>query len=100
MGYTPGHGPLKQIQNQSFIALTSGLRFRFWGKQSLYANLYWASPQYDDAEATALSGRNSTWISAGSTARRVGGIGGSSLTEDLYPSGPGIDLIMRVGTSW
>lgn len=101
LGYTPRHGPLKQIQNQSFIALTSGLRYRFWGKQSLYANLYWASPQYDDvAEATALE-REELDLDFGWIYRTSGGrdwrIG---LTEDLYPSGPGIDLVMRVGTSW
>jgi uncharacterized protein DUF3187 len=100
LGYTPTHGPLKQIQDQSFIALTSGLRYRFWGKSSLYANFYWTSPQYDDAEATALE-REELDLDFGWIYRTSGGrdwrIG---LTEDLYPSGPGIDLIMRVGTSW
>jgi hypothetical protein len=100
LGFTPRHGPLKPLQNQTFLALSSGLRYRFTGRQSLYTNLYWASPEYDDAGAVALEKSEFEidfgWILRTKTGHewRIG------LTEDLYPSGPGIDLIMRVGTSW
>ena len=66
-----------------------GSRWRFWGRQSLYANLFYHSPYYHDTTLPALDRRDLSldfgWILATRSGRewRIG------LTEDLEPSGPG-----------
>jgi hypothetical protein len=96
-GYTPPHGPLAGWQRELFLAGSSGLRWRFWGRQSLYGNLLLHSPYYHDTALPALDGRDFSfdfgWILAGSGGRelRVG------MTEDLEPGGPAVDLVFRVG---
>src|SRR5215213_982124 len=37
LGYTPAHGDLLEEQRRVFLAVTSGLRLRVWGHQSLFA---------------------------------------------------------------
>jgi hypothetical protein len=96
-GYTPSHGPLAGWQRELFLAGSSGLRWRFWGRQSLYGNLFLHSPYYHDTALPALDRRDFAfdfgWILAGTRGRelRVG------MTEDLEPGGPAIDLMVRVG---
>ena len=96
-GYTPSHGPLSPWQRELFIAGSSGLRWRFWGRQSLYGNLVVHSPYYHDTTIPALDRRDLAfdfgWILAGAGGRelRVG------MTEDLEPGGPAVDLVFRVG---
>jgi hypothetical protein len=96
-GYTPSHGPLAGWQRELFLAGSSGLRWRFWGRQSLYGNFLLHSPYYHDTALPALDGRDFSfdfgWILAGKTGRelRVG------MTEDMEPGGPAVDLMFRVG---
>jgi hypothetical protein len=96
-GYTPSHGPLAGWQRELFLAGSSGLRWRFWGHQSLYGNLLLHSPYYHDTALPALDGRDFSfdfgWILAGIGGRelRVG------VAEDLEPGGPAVDLVLRVG---
>jgi hypothetical protein len=96
-GYTPSHGPLAGWQRELFLAGSSGLRWRFWGRQSLYGNLFLHSPYYHDTALPALDGRDFSfdfgWILAGKSGRelRVG------MTEDIEPGGPAVDLVFRVG---
>ena len=96
-GYTPSHGPLAGWQRELFLAGSSGLRWRFWGRQSLYGNLFLHSPYYHDTDLLALDRRDFAfdfgWILGGSGGRelRVG------MTEDLEPGGPAVDLVFRVG---
>ena len=98
-GYTPSHGPLAASQRELFLAASSGLRWRFWGQQSLYGNLFLHSPYYRDTRLPSLDRRDLAldfgWILAGTGGKelRVG------MTEDLEPSGPAIDLVVRVGAS-
>ena len=56
-GYTPSHGPLAEWQRELFLAGSSGLRWRFWGRQSLYGNLFLHSPYYHDTALPALDRR-------------------------------------------
>jgi hypothetical protein len=96
-GYTPSHGSLAGWQRELFLAGSSGLRWRFWGRQSLYGNLLLHSPYYHDTGLPALDRRDLSfdfgWILAGKGGRelRVG------MAEDLEPGGPAIDLVFRVG---
>jgi hypothetical protein len=97
VGFTPSHGRLAEGQREVFLAATSGLRFRVWGRQSLYGNLFYHSPYYHGTTLPALDRRELSldfgWIlqTHGGGEWRVG------LTEDLEPGGPGVDLVFRLG---
>ncbi len=97
LGYAPGHGDLEKYQHTTFVSASSGLRWRFWGRQSLYGNLFLHTPYYHDTTIRALDRRDLAfdfgWILATKSGRewRLG------LTEDLEPGGPGIDLVFRLG---
>lgn len=96
-GYTPSHGSLAGWQRELFLAGSSGLRWRFWGRHALYGNVFLHSPYYHDTGLPSLDRRDLAldfgWILAGSGGRelRVG------MTEDLEPGGPAIDLVLRIG---
>ena len=101
VGVTPAHGRLADRQNTAMLAVSSGLRQRIWGSQSLFGNLFYHSPYYHDTTLPALDRRELSldfgWIlqtRAGGGEWRVG------LTEDLEPGGPGVDLIFRVGRTF
>jgi Protein of unknown function (DUF3187) len=95
-GYTPATGWLRSLQRELFGAANAGLRWRFWGRQSLYGNLFLHTPYYHDTGATALDQRDLSldfgWILAGDDGRelRIG------MTEDLEPKGPAVDLVFRM----
>ena len=80
-----------------FAAASAGLRWRFWGRQALYGNLFAHTPYYHDTGASALDQRDLSfdfgWILAGDHGRelRIG------MTEDLEPKGPAVDLVIRLG---
>jgi hypothetical protein len=96
-GYTPTRGPLAEVQRDLFVAGSSGLRWRVWGNQSLYGNLFLHSPYYRDTGVPALDRRDFSfdfgWILTGNDGRelRIG------MAEDLEPGGPAVDLVFRVG---
>jgi hypothetical protein len=97
LGFTPRQGELEPVQNQLFVLATSGFRWRTFGGFWSFANLYLHSPYYHDAEAKQLDGTDLTidfgWMIRGKSGRefRFG------MTEDLMPSGPGIDATFRLG---
>jgi len=99
-GWTPTKGELAPYQKQVFVSATSGLRFRFWGRSSLFANVFYHSPYYRDTTLPALDRRDLEldfgWLLATKSGRewRIG------MTEDLEPSGPAIDVIFRLGASF
>ena len=100
LGYAAPHGVLERWQRAWMVAGSSGLRMKIWGRQSLFANLFYHAPYYEDTRLPALDrrelsldfgwifdrGRGSEW--------RVG------MTEDLEPGGPAIDLVFRLGASF
>ncbi len=96
-GVTPVHGVLEDVQRTFLVAASSGLRFRFWGRQSVYANLFYHSPYYEGTGLPSLDRRDLSldfgWILAAKGGRewRLG------LTEDLEPGGPAVDLVFRLG---
>jgi hypothetical protein len=100
LGFTPTHGELADYQRQLFLSATSGLRFRFWGRQSLFANLFYHSPYYHDVTLHALD-RHELSLDFGWLLRTKSGrewkIG---MTEDPQPSGPAIDLVFRFGATF
>jgi uncharacterized protein DUF3187 len=100
LGFTPSHGALPRGQRELFLVATSGLRHRIWGRQSLFANLFYHSPYYQNTTLPALDRKDLSldfgWIlqTRGGDEWRVG------LTEDLEPGGPGVDLVLRVGRTF
>lgn len=100
LGFTPTHGPLSDLQRTTFLALSSGLRYRLWGSQALFGNLFYHSPYYDGTSLPALDRRELSldfgWILETS----AGGEWRVGLTEDLEPGGPGVDLMLRLGRTF
>lgn len=98
LGYTPTHGDLTDYQRTTLVSGSSGLRWRFWGRQSLYANLLYHSPYYHDTTIPPLDRRELSldfgWILAtrGGREWRIG------MTEDMEPNGPAVDIVFRLGT--
>lgn len=97
LGFTPKHGSMADLQRTTMMAVSSGLRYRVWGSQSIFANLFYHSPYYRSTTLPALDRRELSldfgWIieTGGGGEWRIG------LTEDLEPGGPGVDLVLRVG---
>jgi hypothetical protein len=97
LGLTPAHGSLSENQREAFVALTSGLRFRVWKQQAVYANLFYHSPYYHDTSLPALDRRELSLDFGWILQTGQGGEWRLGLTEDLEPGGPGVDLIFRLG---
>lgn len=99
-GYTPAHGALSASQREMLVAASSGLRFRFWGRQSLYGNLFFHSPYYDGTSLPSLDRRELSFDFGWVLATREGTEWRIGMTEDLEPSGPAIDLVFRLGAAF
>jgi hypothetical protein len=100
LGFTPSHGRLPEAQRQVFLAATSGLRLHMWGRQSVYANLFYHSPYYHDTTLPALDRRELSLDFGWILQSRQGSEWRLGMTEDLEPGGPGVDLIFRLGRSF
>lgn len=100
VGFTPAHGRLRQSQREGFAAITSGLRARVLGRQSLFANLFYHSPYYHDTRLPALD-RPELSLDFGWILRTRRGMEWRvGMTEDLKPGGPAVDLVFRFGASF
>jgi hypothetical protein len=97
VGYTPTHGDLADYKRTTFVSGSSGLRWRFWGRQSLYGNLFYHSPYYHDTTIPPLDRRELSFDFGWMLATRKGREWRIGLTEDPEPSGPAVDLVFRLG---
>ena len=100
VGLTPTQGPLTDMQRTAFVGLSSGLRQRVWGSQSLYANLFYHSPYYHGTSLPALDRRELSLDFGWLVTTKSGAEWRMGLTEDLEPGGPGIDLMVRAGRTF
>jgi Protein of unknown function (DUF3187) len=100
IGLTPAHGPMDDFQRTTFLAVSSGLRYRIWGDQFLYANLFFHSPYYHQTSFPALDRRELSLDFGWILKTRSGSEWRMGLTEDLEPGGPGVDLVFRVGRTF
>jgi hypothetical protein len=100
LGFTPVSGGLLEGQRRAFLAVTSGLRMRVWGQQSLFANLFYHSPYYEGTTLPALDSRELSLDFGWILQTKQGGEWRIGLTEDLEPGGPGVDLILRLGRTF
>jgi hypothetical protein len=100
LGFTPANGSMARQQRELFLAVTSGVRLMVWGRNSVFANLFYHSPYYHGTTLPSLDRRELSldvgWIiqSRSGEEWRVG------LTEDLEPGGPGVDLVLRFGRAF
>jgi hypothetical protein len=99
IGFTPKHGNLASLQRELFVAVSSGVRALAWGRHSVYANLFYHSPYYQNTTLPALDRRELSLDFGLILETRTGGEWRVGMTEDLEPGGPGIDLVFRVGRS-
>jgi Protein of unknown function (DUF3187) len=100
LGYTPAHGDMADLQRTTFLALSSGFRYRVWGSQSLFANLFYHSPYYRATGLPALDRRDLSLDFGWILQTGAGGEWRVGLTEDLEPAGPGVDLVVRLGRTF
>ena len=100
LGFTPAHGDMTEGQRELFLSLTSGLRWRVWGHQSVYANVFYHSPYYHDTTLPALDRKELSLDFGWILRTNQGGEWRLGLTEDLEPAGPGVDLILRLGRTF
>lgn len=99
-GFTPATGSLARLQRELFLAVTSGVRVMVWGRNSVFANLFYHSPYYDGTTLPSLDRRELSLDFGWVVQTHKGGEWRVGMTEDLEPGGPGVDLIFRVGRSF
>lgn len=100
VGFTPTHGSLPQTQRETFVAASSGMRLRIWGRQSLFANLFYHSPYYHDTTLPSLDRRELSLDFGWILRTHRGGEWRVGMTEDMEPGGPAVDLVFRFGRSF
>jgi uncharacterized protein DUF3187 len=100
VGYTQSHGDFSDHQRESFVSATSGLRLRVWGRQSLYANVFYHSPYYFETTLPSLDRRDLSLDFGWILRTRHGPEWRIGMTEDLEPGGPAVDLIFRFGRTF
>ncbi len=100
VGVTPRHGELERWQRTVFFMVTQGARVRVAGPFHVYANLFYDSPYYRNTMTPELDRKELT-LDAGLLFRfRHGPAWLLSMTQDLSPSGPAIDVAFRLGVYW
>ena len=100
VGYTPAAGSLRQWQRTWLASAASGLRFRAVGRQSVYANVLFHSATYQGTTLPSLDGPDLSLdfgflLKPGNGPEIVAG-----MVEDLYPFGPAVDMVFRLGVRW
>ena len=99
-GFTPKHGDLADYQRTTFVGANLGFRYRFWGRQAVFVNAFFQSPNYHDTETRPLDKRELTLDYGFLLKARKGPEWFLGMTEDLEPRGPAIDLAFRIGARW
>jgi Protein of unknown function (DUF3187) len=100
VGYTPTRGQLSDLQHTTFLMVTQGLRARIAGPLHAFGNLIYHSAYYHDTGINGLDGRELTADLGGMLRFKRGPEWLFSLTEDLEPHGPAIDISFRIGSRW
>lgn len=100
-GWTPTTGALAKYQRSSFVGGQLASRWRFSGRQALFATLWLQSPNWKDTGFTAIDDAEVT-LDVGGLIKfgkhwpelQVG------ITEDLLPRGPAVDAGFKLGVRW
>jgi hypothetical protein len=99
-GYSPREGELADYQRTVMYSAATGLRWRPWGRQTVFATLFYGSPAYEGTRLPALDRRELSLDFGWSLITKDGREWRLGMTEDMEPSGPGIDLVFRMGTTF
>lgn len=100
VGFTPASGDLAEWQRSWMASASAGAKLRFWGQQSIYANVLFHSAVYQGTTVPALD-REDVSLDFGFLFRPGNGpeiVAG--IVEDLYAFGPAVDLVLRLGVRW
>jgi hypothetical protein len=100
LGFAPARGSLRPFQETVFHHASAGARLRFWGRQALFLNVFYQSPNYHATTLTTLDQRELTLDYGFLLKARRGPEWFLGMTEDLEPKGPAIDLAFRIGARW
>ena len=100
LGFTPRHGDLELLQRTVFASASGGFRYRFWGRQALFVNLFYQSANYEGSGIRSLDHRELTLDYGFLLKARLGPEWFLGMTEDIEPGGPAIDLSFRIGARW
>lgn len=100
LGVAPRHGDLERVQRTLFHSASGGVRYRFWGRQAAFINLFYQSASYDGTGIRALDQREVTLDYGFLLKANSGPEWFLGMTEDLEPKGPAIDLAFRIGARW
>lgn len=99
-GYTPKYGELRPWQRTIFFLVSQGIRARIVGLFHAFANLVYDTPYYRDTGVPDLDRKELT-LDAGTMFRfKRGPTWLLSMTQDLSPRGPAIDVAFRLGAYW
>lgn len=101
LGWTPRHGELAAHQRVLFWSASGGGRYRFWGRQALFFNVFFQSAGYrgmelDGYDRYELTGDMGFLLRPGRNWPELI----LALTEDLKPSGSAVDATFRIGLRW
>ncbi len=100
VGYTPARGALRRYQETDFHHLSAGARVRLWGRQAIFANLFYQSSNYQATTMRPLDQRELTLDYGFLLRAKKGPEWFLGMTEDLEPKGPAVDLALRIGMRW
>ncbi len=100
LGYVPARGALAAFQETDFHHLSAGARARFWGRQAVFANLFYQSRNYQGTTMRPLDQREVTLDYGFILRAKKGPEWFLGMTEDVEPKGPAIDLSFRIGARW
>ncbi len=100
VGYAPRAGDLADWQRQFATSLSSGFRLRFWGRQSAYTNLLFHTGMWRGTTLSSLDNPDLS-LDFGFLLQPGGGTEIlAGMVEDLYPFGPAVDMVFRLGVRW
>ncbi|MGE0439736.1 MAG: DUF3187 family protein [Gemmatimonadales bacterium] len=99
-GLTGQSGDLTRFQRTAFVGGSAGMRYRFWGRQAAFVNLFWQSANYRNTGMRAFDRRELTLDYGFLLRARKGPEWFFGMTEDLEPKGPALDASFRIGARW
>lgn len=100
LAHTARSGDLASYQRTVFASGSSGFRLRFLGQQWAYANVLFHTGAWRNTTLPALDNPDLSLdfgflLKPGNGPEIVAG-----MVEDLYPYGPAVDLVFRLGVRW
>ena len=100
VGYSAQSGDLSAYQRTVFGWASSGLRFRFAGRQAAFANVLYQTPDYERTTLPGLDDRTLGMDDGVALRLRRGPEWDFALAELLWPRAAANDPTFRIGARW